>query len=175
MRSDRLQRHYDKLDPLERLSVAIAAHNRGDSDEVESLSESCPDPEEYLAVMQTLESMASMLSLRLLATDITLLAADGDEYLGGPEVLIEVMDVARHMWAGWREWCTEAGLPPREALRLAPIGDRGEDPVTAYVYMAIDTIEEISLDLAPDPETAREWRNFYADLWAQSMGVDDEV
>lgn len=131
-------KHYNQLDPQERLALSLAALTRGDRAEVARLSQSCPqvtlvgpDPENYQLHLRMLSAVRAVISCWVaVAHDVV-----RDRLL---TMVLEADDIARaaQFKAGWKRWsaqwkgieeattnfCAEVGLTrdqlfgPKESL-----------------------------------------------------------
>ncbi len=161
MNTDALAKLYDRLTPLERFPLILAAAERGDDAEVQRLSHSAPRihlslPDHHAlsdgVLLQALIHVIDQLNLGLLFWHVQALIADWEAFPVGKEDkaradrLWDSTRLAAYRFCleadGWRQLCAELKIDPEALLR----GVRG--------YGALQMTERAARGLLWSPEEA---------------------
>jgi hypothetical protein len=136
MNTDALARHYDKLTPLERLPLIVAAAARGDEAERKRLTESAPRKwwrvPDYFSATLSLQHVSDYHLLTLVDLAATYFAAladaaeqepkkDDDSPLGAAWEKAFVLGYhVKTNLAGWRKFCADLNIDPECGWRMLP-------------------------------------------------------
>lgn len=183
MNTDKLAKHYDTLTPRERLPLLIAAHRRGDEQEVTRLLESAPQIDltvrdcaglaqgvAFAAILHCMRSLDCAYWLLLLVG-----ASDTDVKPARTEELAKCFAYFVLTYRkGWELFCTELGVDPDALLEDLPARNalaRAQDLAEAFA----PSPDEMAGSPTGDESEVRHRRKPAKSVRLRIVGSDDEL
>jgi hypothetical protein len=112
-----------RLSASERIRAAVSAMARGDTEELQTLKETCPRKSFRMTDPAYSEGMERLLALALaVESDLQVMALDFlvASRLEVPEAVHEAVATAAALESAWREFLAELGIPRREMSEAGP-------------------------------------------------------